>query len=172
MARSTDKWSTRSFGSIQSLLEYNTMNVKRHHHVFIELWFNSMHIALRRNYGFLHSFYDFSKSNAFSKNLIRLKFIFHKIFFRMSILSSSKISWIFSVYISKSILLELIIIITVTIQVAVSNQFSWNPHGYYKSTHGWILLFWETIGPIEPLIWGKCAPKMVFWLSFNRYGDF
>ncbi len=46
------------------------------------------------NDGFLHSFYDFSRSNAFSENLIT-KFILYKIFFRMSIFSSSKTSWIF-----------------------------------------------------------------------------
>ncbi len=35
------------------------------------------------------------KSNAFSENLIRTKFILYKIFFRMSTLSSSKTSWMF-----------------------------------------------------------------------------
>ncbi len=81
--------------SIQSLLEYKAMNVKRQRGIFVELWSNSIQIALRRNYGFLHSFHDFSKSNAFSKNLIRTKFILHKISFQMSILSNSRTSWMF-----------------------------------------------------------------------------
>ncbi len=54
-----------------------------------------MHIALWRNDGFLHSFHDFSKSKAFSENLIRTKFILHKTFFQMSMLPSSKTSWLF-----------------------------------------------------------------------------
>ncbi len=52
-------------------------------------------LTLLRNNGFLHSFRNFWKSNAFSKNLIRTNFILHKSFFRMSIFSSSKISWMF-----------------------------------------------------------------------------
>ncbi len=44
---------------------------------------------------FLHSFRNFSKSNAFGENLIRTKFISRKIFFRMSILPSSKTVWLF-----------------------------------------------------------------------------
>ncbi len=53
----------------------------------------SVQSYLWRNDGFIHSFCNFSKSNAFNKNLIRTKFILHKIFFRMRILSSSKTSW-------------------------------------------------------------------------------
>ncbi len=37
---------------------------------------------------------------------------------------------------------------------AISNLYTW-----CRSTHGWTLSFLETIGPIEPPIWGKCAPK-------------
>ncbi len=48
------------------------------------------------------------------------------------------------------------------IQVAVLNWFSWNSHGWCGSIHRWILLFLETIGPIEPHIWGKCATKTGF----------
>ncbi len=44
---------------------------------------------------FLLSFRNFSKSNVFSENLMRMKFILHKIFFQMSILSSSATSWMF-----------------------------------------------------------------------------
>ncbi len=42
-----------------------------------------------------------------------------------------------------------------------------------RSAHRWPLLFLETIGPIEPPIWGKIGPQnQFFWLSFNRYGTF
>ncbi len=58
------------------------MNKERECRIFVEPWFDSIHIALWRNDEFLHSFHDFSKSNVFSENLIRKKFILHKIFFR------------------------------------------------------------------------------------------
>ncbi len=74
----------------QGLLEYKAMNVERRHRVSVKPWSDSIHISLWRNDGFVHSFDDFSKSNVFSKNFIRTKFILHKIFFRMSIFSSSK----------------------------------------------------------------------------------
>ncbi len=58
---------------------------------------------------------------------------------------------------------QLIIIITVTLQVAVLTQFSWNSRGWCESTYEWSLLFMETIGPIELLTWGKmCPQKLVF----------
>ncbi len=79
----------------QSLPEYKAMNVARQCRIFVELSSNSKHIALWRNYGFPHSFHDSSKSNAFRKILIRTEFILHEIFFRMSILSTSKTSWMF-----------------------------------------------------------------------------
>ncbi len=72
--------------------------------------------------------------------------------------------------------IQLIIIITVTIQVAVLNWFSWNSRSWCKSTYGLTLFiylfffFLETVGPIEPLIWGEnVAPKLVFWLSFSGH---
>ncbi len=74
---------------------YKAMNVERQHRIFIEQWSDSIHIALCWNDGFLHSFHDFWKSNAFRENLIRTEFILQKIFFRMSILSSSKALWMF-----------------------------------------------------------------------------
>ncbi len=49
-----------------------------------------IYVTSRRNDGFLHSFCNFSKSNAFGENFIRTKFILHNIFFWMSILSSRK----------------------------------------------------------------------------------
>ncbi len=49
-----------------------------------------------------------------------------------------------------------------TIQVAVLNRFSWNSHGWCGSTHGWILLFLEIIGPVESQIWGKMCPQNQF----------
>ncbi len=79
----------------QSLLEYKAMNVERQCRIFVEPWSDSMHTALWRNDGFLHLFHDLSKSNAFSENSKRMKFILHKIFFRISILSSSKTLWMF-----------------------------------------------------------------------------
>ncbi len=57
----------------QSLPEYKAMNVEGQHRIFIEPWSNSIYITLWKNDGFLHLFHDFSKSNAFSKNLIRTK---------------------------------------------------------------------------------------------------
>ncbi len=44
------------------------MNVERQHCILVVLWFDSIHIGLWRNDGFLHFFRDFSKSNAISKN--------------------------------------------------------------------------------------------------------
>ncbi len=79
----------------ESFLEYKTMNVERQRPIFVEPQSDSIHIPLQRNDGFLHSFHDFWKSNVFSENLIRMKFFLHKIFFRMSILSSCKIWWMF-----------------------------------------------------------------------------
>ncbi len=58
-------------------------------------WSDLICLTLWRNDAFLHPFCNFSKSNAFSKNLVRTKFILYKIFFRMSIFSSSKTAWIF-----------------------------------------------------------------------------
>ncbi len=60
-----------------------------------------IHVTVWRNGGLLHFFRNFSKSNAFSKNLIRTKFILHKILCRISILSSSRTSWMFFIYIEK-----------------------------------------------------------------------
>ncbi len=54
------------------------------------VWSDLIHVTLWRNYGFSHSFGNFSKSNAFGENFIRTKFILHKIFSRMSTLSRRK----------------------------------------------------------------------------------
>ncbi len=51
-----------------------------------------IHVALWRNDGFLHSFCNFWKSNAFGENFIRTKFILYEIFFWMSILLRRKTS--------------------------------------------------------------------------------
>ncbi len=56
----------------------------------VSMWSDLIHVTLWRNDGFLHSFCNFSKSNAFGENFLRTKFILHKIFFQMSILSSRK----------------------------------------------------------------------------------
>ncbi len=58
-------------------------------------WSDLIHVTLWRNYEFLHSFGNFSKSNAIGENFIRTKFILHKIFLQMSILSSRKTLWMF-----------------------------------------------------------------------------
>ncbi len=123
----------------------------------IVLLSNSIRIALWRSDGFLHSFRDFSESMTSSENLIRTKFILHKIFFQMSTPSSSQTSWMFFNLHSKMTRLDfqLIIIITFTIQVAVLNRFSWNSLSWCGSTHRWTQWSLETIGLIEPLIWGK-----------------
>ncbi len=57
--------------------------------------------CLWRNDGFLHSFCNFSKNDAFGKNSSRTKFILHEIFFRLSILSSRLTSWCSSIYVKK-----------------------------------------------------------------------
>ncbi len=44
-------------------------------------WSDLIQVTLWRNDGFLHSFCNFSKSNAFGENFIRTKFILHKNFF-------------------------------------------------------------------------------------------
>ncbi len=46
-------------------------------------WSDLIHVTLRRNDGFLHSFFNFSRSDTFGQIFIRTKFILHKIFFRM-----------------------------------------------------------------------------------------
>ncbi len=61
---------------------------------------------------------------------------------------------------------QLIRITPVIIQAAVLNWFSWNSHGWWESTHGWNSLFLETISK------ENVPPKLVFWLSFSRYGLF
>ncbi len=61
----------------------------------------NIYITLWRNDGFLHSFRNFSKSNAFRKNLIRKEFILRKIFFQMSILLNSKPHGCASIYFEK-----------------------------------------------------------------------
>ncbi len=53
-----------------------------------------------------------------------------------------------------------------TFQVVVLNWFSWNSHVWYRSTHRRILLFLETVGPIEPPIWGKICSQNQFF-SFH-----
>ncbi len=73
-------------GLRQSLLEYEAENVKLGNCACVV----RPTVTLRRNDGFLHSFYNFLKSNAFGENFIRTKFILHKIFFQMSILLSRK----------------------------------------------------------------------------------
>ncbi len=64
--------------------------------VTVPAWSDLILVTLWRNDGFLHLFCNFSKSNVFDENFMRTKFILHKIFFQMSILSSSKTSWMFS----------------------------------------------------------------------------
>ncbi len=59
-----------SFNDYNQSLKYKAMNVERQCGIFVEPWSDSIHIALWRNDGFLHSFHNFSKNNAFSENLI------------------------------------------------------------------------------------------------------
>ncbi len=89
----------------------------------------------------------------------------------MSILSSSKVLWMFFNLHWKITLLDfqLIIILTVAIQVAVLNRFSWNSLGWFGSTHGRTLYFLETIDPMEPQIWGKMCPQNWFF-GFHSAG--
>ncbi len=73
---------------------------------------------------------------------------------------------------------QLIIIITVLIQITVLNQFSWNSHGCCESTHGWILFFfyffffWNNRSNRIIIMGENVPPKLVFWHSFSRYGVF
>ncbi len=73
----------------ESLLEYKAWMWNL---ATVPAWSDLIHVILWRNDGFLHSYCNFSKSNAFSENFVRTKFILHKIFFLMSILSSRKTS--------------------------------------------------------------------------------
>ncbi len=46
-------------------------------------------------------------------------------------------------------------------------------HGWCGSTHGWTLLFLETIGPTEPHIWGKmCSQNQFFGFKSDSMGVF
>ncbi len=74
------KATSMEHGHNQSLLEYKAVNVKLGNCACV---IDLIHITLWRNDGFLHSFCNFSKSNTFSKNFIRTKFILHKIFFHV-----------------------------------------------------------------------------------------
>ncbi len=58
-------------------------------------WSNLIHVTLWENDGRLHPFHNFSRSNAFSNNLIKMKFILPKIFFQTSMLLNNKTSWMF-----------------------------------------------------------------------------
>ncbi len=137
------------------------VNVERQHCIFIEPWSNSIHIALWRNDGFLHSFRDFSKSNASNENLIRMKFILHKFSFKWVYFRAAKPGGCSSIYIKK----------WTSIFSAYNNyychdtgrsfepicmKFTWLARVYARMSS--IFFFFETIGPIEPLIWRKCAP--------------
>ncbi len=119
---------------------------------------------------YIHS----SKGNLFIKNLIRMKFILHKIIFRMGILSSSKTSYMsFNLHSKMTLFVfQLIIIVTVTIQVAILSRFSWNSHGWWGSIQMKPLVFGNnqpnrTTGTEE-----NVPPKPVLWLSFSQYGLF
>ncbi len=65
----------------KSLLEYKARNVKL---AAMSVWSDLIHVTLWRNDGSSHSFSNFSRSTAFGENFIGTKFIFHKIFFRLS----------------------------------------------------------------------------------------
>ncbi len=120
------------------------MNVERQHHIIIVLWSDLIHITLWRNDGFIHSFHNFSKCNAFSENLIRTKFILHKIFYQMSMLSSSKTSWIFFALHSKTTFLgfQLIIIIITCDKLMtfpqISAQFFMIFSNTFNFRRGWV----------------------------------
>ncbi len=66
---------------------------------------------------------------------------------------------------------QLIIIITVTIQIAALNWFSWNSHSWCGSTLGWTFfgnnLFNRTTDMGE-----NVPPKLIFWFSVSRYMGF
>ncbi len=53
-----------------------------------------------------------------------------------------------------------------TIHEQVLNWFSWNSHAWCGSTHWWNLLYWETMGPVEPPICGKNYFSQLFWNVF------
>ncbi len=132
------------------------MDVEKERLIFIEPWSDSVCLLMEKWRIFTFIPWFLSKGNAFNENFIRTKFILRKIFFRMSILSSSKTLWMFFNLHFKMTLLDfqLIIIITVSIQVAVLNQFSWNSHGFCKSINGWTLSFF--LETIEALIFKTC----------------
>ncbi len=72
----------------QNVLEYKAMNAKLGNCACVVR--SNTCKPYREMMDFLHSFCNFLKSNVFGKNFIRTEFILHKIFFRMSILSSRK----------------------------------------------------------------------------------
>ncbi len=128
--------------------------------------------SLMEKWVFLHLFHDCSKSNIFSENLIKTKFILHKISFRMSIFSSSE---------------TLANVLQFTFKnnaprFSVYNNYYCHETGrsfepiFMKFTRlvrvlTQVNLFLKTIGPIEPLIWGRCSPQLVFWLSKKKLSN-
>ncbi len=146
------------------------MNKERQHRIFVEPWSDSIDIALWRNDGFLHLFHVFSKSNAFCKNLKRAKFILKKFLSNDYTFEQQNVVDVLQFALKLTLLdFQLIIIITVTIQVAVLNRFLWNSHGWCEFIYGWHLIFLETIDQIEPLIWGKVCPQNWFF-GFHSTG--
>ncbi len=133
------------------------MNVESQRRIFVEPWSESIHIALWRNHGLLHSFHDFSKSNAFwqKQSLFSIKFSFEWVYFW-----GVKPRGYSSIYIKN-----------------YASRFSAYKNNYCHDTgrsfepifmkltrlrqvHTWVdPIFLETIGPIETLIWGKMCPQ-------------
>ncbi len=158
----------------QSLLEYKATDVERQRFIFVEPLSDSIHIALWRNYGFLHLFHDFSKNYAFSENLIKTNFILHKIFFQMSILSNGKTLWMFF-----------------NLNLKMTSIFSaYNNYYHHDTVRSFELIFMKFMSLVRVHTWvnhiifgnnrsnrttdmGENVPsKLVFWLLFSRYGVF
>ncbi len=78
--------------------EYKAMNVKLG---TAPAWSDLIHVTLWRNDGFLHLFFNFSKSNAFGENFIRTKFILIKFFFKWVYFWAEKFLGCSAIYVEK-----------------------------------------------------------------------
>ncbi len=67
---------------------------------------------------------------------------------------------------------QLIIVITVTLQVGVLNRFSWNSHGWWESTYGWTLCFLWHNQSNRTTDMGENEPQNCFFPFIQPVWDF
>ncbi len=159
----------------RSLLEYKAMNVEWQRCIFVKLWSDSIHTALWRNNVFLHSFYDFSKNNAFCENLIRKKLILHRIFFQNEYTFEQQ---------------NLVDVLQFTLENKTSRFAAYNNYYCHDIGRNFEPIFMKFTWLVRvhtwmnPIFFGNyrsnttsdkgdnVTPKLVFWLSFSHYGGF